>query len=94
MYEPVRHLSRHSSAPSSVIPNAGLPSVVDGRMHYDLSASQMKQHLTTFVEEYGVSVVGGCCGTTPEYIAGLVDALGDRAPARRHPEHGPEVTST
>ncbi|MEE8457963.1 MAG: methionine synthase [Acidimicrobiia bacterium] len=94
MYEPIRFLSRHASVPISVIPNAGLPSVVDGEMHYDLGAKEVAKHLSTFVEEYGVSVVGGCCGTTPEYIATLVDAIGHRAPAKRHPSAIPAVTST
>ncbi len=94
MYEAVRYLSRQSVAPVSVIPNAGLPSVVEGAMHYDLGATEMTEHLTTFVEEFGVSAVGGCCGTTPEYIAGLVDALGGRTPAKRQPTTIPAVTST
>ncbi|MEN8039868.1 MAG: methionine synthase [Actinomycetota bacterium] len=94
MYEPVRHLSRHATVPISVIPNAGLPSVVDGEMHYDLGVDEMADHLTTFVNDYGVSVVGGCCGTTPEYIAHLVDAVGGHTPAQRHPTRVPSVTST
>ena len=94
MYEPIRLLSRHAKVPISVIPNAGLPSVVDGEMRYDLGASEVARHLSTFVEEYGVSVVGGCCGTTPEYIATLVAAVGHRAPAKRHPSTIPAVTST
>jgi 5-methyltetrahydrofolate--homocysteine methyltransferase len=93
MYEAVRYLTRHSVAPISVIPNAGLPSVVDGDMHYDLGATEMAQHLITFVEEYGVSAVGGCCGTTPEYISTLVDAVGNRVPKGRHPISIPAVTS-
>jgi 5-methyltetrahydrofolate--homocysteine methyltransferase len=94
MYEAVRYLTRHSTVPVSVIPNAGLPSVVEGRMHYDLNAQDMAQHLTSFVEEYGVNVVGGCCGTTPEYISTLVDAVGGRIPTKRHPIRVPAVTST
>ncbi|GMQ92874.1 MAG: methionine synthase [Acidimicrobiia bacterium] len=94
MYEPIRVLSRHATVPISVIPNAGLPSVVNGEMHYDVGASDVAKHLTTFVEEYGVSVVGGCCGTTPEYIATLIDAVGHRAPAERNPSAIPAVTST
>ena len=94
MYEAVRYLTRHSTVPVSVIPNAGLPSVVQGQMHYDLGAKDMAEHLTAFIEEYGVSVVGGCCGTTPEYIATLVDAVGSRVPAKRHPTNIPAVTST
>jgi 5-methyltetrahydrofolate--homocysteine methyltransferase len=94
MYEAVRYRTRHSTAPVSVIPNAGLPSVVDGEMHYDLGVTEMAQHLTSFIEEYGVSVVGGCCGTTPEYISTLVDVVGDRTPKGRHPITIPAVTST
>jgi 5-methyltetrahydrofolate--homocysteine methyltransferase len=94
MYEAVRYLTRHATVPVSVIPNAGLPSVVAGKMHYDLGVKDMTDHLSTFVEEYGVSVVGGCCGTTPEYISTLVEALGDRTPAKRHPTEIPAVTST
>jgi 5-methyltetrahydrofolate--homocysteine methyltransferase len=94
MYEAVRYLTRHATVPVSVIPNAGLPSVVAGKMHYDLGVKDMTEHLSTFVEEYGVSVVGGCCGTTPEYISTLVGALGDRTPAKRHPTAIPSVTST
>jgi 5-methyltetrahydrofolate--homocysteine methyltransferase len=94
MYEPVRHLSAHSSTPISIIPNAGLPSVVDGAMHYDLDASDMAHHLRTFVEEFGVNVVGGCCGSTPEYIGTLIGALADVTPRVREPQRIPAVTST
>ena len=94
MYEPVRHLSARSRVPISVIPNAGIPSVVDGAMHYDLGAADMAGHLRTFVEEFGVSVVGGCCGSTPEYIATIVEALTEASPAPRTPVHQPAVTST
>lgn len=94
MYEAVRYLSRHATVPISIIPNAGLPSVVDGAMHYDLGADDMASHLATFVTEYGVGVVGGCCGTTPEYITTLIDRLGALTPASRQPEHLPSVSST
>ncbi|MDJ0791578.1 MAG: methionine synthase [Acidimicrobiia bacterium] len=94
MYEPVRHLSDNATVPISVIPNAGLPSVVDGAMHYDLGASEMATHLRTFVDEFGVSVVGGCCGSTPEYTAAVVDAIADTPRADRHPTPAPAVTST
>ncbi len=94
MYEAVRYLTRHASRPISIIPNAGLPSVVDGKMHYDLGATDMADHLATFVTEYGVRVVGGCCGTTPEYIATLVDRLTALDPQATRPEHIPAVSST
>ncbi|MGI9578805.1 MAG: homocysteine S-methyltransferase family protein, partial [Microthrixaceae bacterium] len=90
MSEHLRHLSQHSRVPISCLPNAGLPSVVDGKMHYDLSAQDFVAHHVRFVENYGVGIVGGCCGTTPEYIRQLAEAVGDREPAAREPdfEHG------
>ena len=90
MSEHVRHLSAHSRIPISVLPNAGLPSVVDGHMHYDLSAEQFVDFHRRFITEFGVNVVGGCCGTTPEYIRQLADAVAEIEPAHRHPhfEHG------
>ena len=94
MYEAVRYLSRHARAPISIIPNAGLPSVVDGEMVYDLGAADMASHLATFVREYGVSVVGGCCGSTPEYISTIIEAVRNVEPDIREPIHIPAVTST
>ena len=94
MYEPVRYLSQNATVPISIIPNAGLPSVVDGAMHYDLGATDMADHLETFISDYGVSVVGGCCGSTPEYIATIVEAVSDTEPAVRDPQLEPAVTST
>jgi 5-methyltetrahydrofolate--homocysteine methyltransferase len=90
MGEHLRHLSQHSRVPVSCLPNAGLPSVVDGRMHYDLTAEAFVAHMERFVDEFGLSVVGGCCGTTPEYIRQLAEAVGDREAPRReaHFEHG------
>lgn len=93
MSEHLRHLSQHSRMPISCLPNAGLPSVVDGKMHYDLSAEDFVAHQKRFVSELGVQVVGGCCGTTPEYIRQLVDAVADLTPAPRNPVHEPGATS-
>ena len=90
MSEHLRHLSQHSRIPISVMPNAGLPSVVDGRMHYDLTPEQFVEYQTRFIEEFGVRAVGGCCGTTPDFIRGLAAAVPDLTPAPRNPvfEHG------
>jgi len=86
MFEPLRHLTGHASTPVSCLPNAGLPSVVDGKMHYDLEAHQLAEYHRQFVSELGVSVIGGCCGTTPDYLRAVVDACADLTPAVRHPE--------
>lgn len=75
MNEHLRYLQQHADAPIAVLPNAGLPSVVDGAMHYDLTPEDFATHLTRFVADYGIRVVGGCCGTTPEHLRQLVDRL-------------------
>ena len=93
MTEHLRHLSQHARMPVSCLPNAGLPSVVDGKMHYDLTAEQFVAHHERFITELGVRVVGGCCGTTPEFIAQLVSRVGEIEPARREPEHEPGAAS-
>ena len=87
MGEHIRYLSQHARMPISVLPNAGLPSVVDGKMHYDLTPEEFVTHHRRFVGEFGVQVVGGCCGTTPEYIRQLAEAVRDITPAERHPVH-------
>jgi len=86
MFEPLRHLTGHAGTPVSCLPNAGLPSVVDGKMHYDLEAHQLAEYHRQFVSELGVSVIGGCCGTTPEFLEAVVDACADLTPAVRRPE--------
>jgi 5-methyltetrahydrofolate--homocysteine methyltransferase len=87
MYEHVRYLTAASSLPVSTIPNAGLPSVVEGRMHYDLTPDELAVHLQRFVTEHGVGVVGGCCGTTPAHLAAVVERCGSLVPRRREPRH-------
>lgn len=93
MNEHLRYLSQHSDIPLSCLPNAGLPSVVDGKMHYDLTPTELATHHRRFVEELGVSIVGGCCGTTPEYLARVVEAVRDLTPAVRDPEDEASVSS-
>ena len=93
MEEHVRFLSRHSRVPIAVIPNAGLPEVKDGQMHYGLTPHALADHLGRFVNEYGVRVVGGCCGTGDAHIATLVERCTDLAPADRQPEHRPGAAS-
>jgi len=93
MYEPLRHLSESSPVPLSCLPNAGLPSVVDGKMHYDLTPDALAEHLSKFVTEYGVQVVGGCCGTTPEHVARVVEAVRPLKPAVRSAVLEPAVAS-
>ncbi len=93
MGEAVRYLTAHSRAPVVVQPNAGLPSVVDGAMHYDLTPQQLADHLERFVVEHGVSVIGGCCGTTPEHLRAVVERCAGLIPRPRSPEDEPAVSS-
>ena len=93
MGEHLRHLAAHARMPISCIPNAGLPSVVDGHMHYDLSPEGLAEHHERFVTELGVNIIGGCCGTTPEHLAAVVDRCKDLTPAPRAPMHEAGATS-
>ncbi|MFI5256157.1 MAG: methionine synthase [Gemmatimonadales bacterium] len=82
MREPVRFLTEHASRPVSVIPNAGLPlNTGTGDAVYPLEPLPMAAMLREFVEQFGVRVVGGCCGTTPEHLAQIVAAIRDAKPA-------------
>jgi 5-methyltetrahydrofolate--homocysteine methyltransferase len=74
MGEHLRYLSQHTSIPLSCLPNAGLPSVVDGAMHYDLTPQELADYHRRFVSDLGVSVIGGCCGTTPAHLEAVVNA--------------------
>ncbi|HEV3213765.1 MAG TPA: methionine synthase [Acidimicrobiales bacterium] len=93
MYEPLRYLADASPLPLSCLPNAGLPSVVDGKMHYDLSPDELAEHLTRFVAEFGARAIGGCCGTTPAHLDAVVRSVRDVAPAHRDPVLEPAVAS-
>ena len=93
MGEAIRHLSANSTVPIAVQPNAGLPSVVDGAMHYDLKPEELAEYHHRFITEFGVSAVGGCCGTTPAHLAAVVAACADAVPARRHPDPEPAAAS-
>ena len=93
MQEHLRHLAQHSPIPISVLPNAGLPSVVDGETHYDLTPQQLAEFHRHHVQDLGITVVGGCCGTTPEHLRQVVEAVRNVTPARRNPVQEASVTS-
>ena len=93
MQEHLRHLAQHSPIPISVLPNAGLPSVVDGKTHYDLTPQQLAEFHRHHVHDLGITVVGGCCGTTPEHLRQVVEAVRNITPATRNPQQEASVTS-
>src|SRR5690606_14955186 len=76
-----------------IIPNAGIPHNEGGQAVYPLQPTPFADQLEEFVREFGVSVVGGCCGTTPEHIRLLVERVGGLAPKSRDVPHVPRLSS-
>jgi 5-methyltetrahydrofolate--homocysteine methyltransferase len=93
MSEHLRHLAGHSTIPISCEPNAGLPVLTPDGASYPLTPAQLADAHERFTKEFGLSLVGGCCGTTPEHIAALADRVGGRPTAARRPRHEPGVAS-
>ncbi|WP_372071063.1 methionine synthase [Tistrella mobilis] len=85
MQEHVRYLSQTWRRRISVLPNAGLPELVDGRTHYPLGARELAQWLERFIVEDGIDIVGGCCGTGPDHIRAIDEMLRRRGGARHRP---------
>jgi 5-methyltetrahydrofolate--homocysteine methyltransferase len=83
MNDAVRYLGLNSSKDVSVLPNAGLPENVGGHPVYRLSPQELAEYHKHFVQDYGVRIVGGCCGTTPEHLKAVVDAVCGVEPAKR-----------
>ncbi|WP_168581521.1 methionine synthase [Gephyromycinifex aptenodytis] len=93
MSEHLRHLSKNARVAISVMPNAGLPQLGKHGAVYPLSPQELAQAHAGFVREYGVSLVGGCCGTTPEHLAAVVQAVGGMPIPAREPNPEPGVAS-
>ncbi|MFD3309239.1 methionine synthase [Streptomyces sp. NPDC058694] len=93
MSEHLRYLARHSRIPLSCMPNAGLPVLGKNGAHYPLTAPELADAQETFVREYGLSLIGGCCGTTPEHLRQVVERVRDLTPAARDPRPEPGAAS-
>jgi 5-methyltetrahydrofolate--homocysteine methyltransferase len=93
MSEHLRYLAGHSRIPISCEPNAGLPMLTPDGASYPLTPVQLADAHERFTREFGLSLVGGCCGTTPEHIAALADRVGGRPVAPRRPRPEPGVAS-
>jgi 5-methyltetrahydrofolate--homocysteine methyltransferase len=83
MNDAVRYLALNSTKQVSVLPNAGLPENVGGHPVYRLTPQELADYHKHFVQDYGVRIVGGCCGTTPEHLKAVVDAVSAVEPAKR-----------
>ncbi|WUH94413.1 methionine synthase [Streptomyces sp. NBC_00433] len=90
MSEHLRYLAQHSRIPLSCMPNAGLPVLTKDGAHYPLTPGELADAHEVFTREYGLSLVGGCCGTTPEHLRQLVERVGgqDLHPRSPRPEPG------
>ena len=93
MSEHLRQLSQHSQIPVMVMPNAGLPILQGDGAYYPLTPDELATAHEQFIKEYGLALVGGCCGTTPEHLKAVVDRVGGRALAKRKIEIEPGVAS-
>jgi 5-methyltetrahydrofolate--homocysteine methyltransferase len=93
MTEHIRYLCENAPMPVSVLPNAGLPSVKDGAMHYDETPETFTAQIVHFASDFGVNVVGGCCGTTPEHLKMVVDAMQRITPKQRDAQLIPSASS-
>jgi len=83
MNDAVRYLALNSTKQVSVLPNAGLPQNEGGHAVYKLTPQDLAEYHKHFVQDYGVRIVGGCCGTTPEHLKAVVDAVSGVEPAKR-----------
>jgi 5-methyltetrahydrofolate--homocysteine methyltransferase len=89
----IKYLAEHSPFIVSCIPNAGLPENVGGQAHYRLTPMELRMSLMHFVEDLGVQVIGGCCGTRPEHIQQLAEIAKDLKPKVRQPSLEPAAAS-
>ncbi|CAB4887691.1 unannotated protein [freshwater metagenome] len=93
MSEHLRYLSKNSKVLISVMPNAGLPILGPNGATYPLSPDELALALDTFVTDYGLTLIGGCCGTTPEHLGAVVNKIHGRVPAPRVVNAEPGVAS-
>ncbi|BAT53066.1 5-methyltetrahydrofolate--homocysteine S-methyltransferase [Nostoc sp. NIES-3756] len=89
----IKYLAEHSPFVVSCIPNAGLPENVGGQAHYRLTPTELRMALMHFVEDLGVQVIGGCCGTRPAHIQQLAEIAKDLKPKVRQPSLEPAAAS-
>ena len=93
MSEHLRQLSKFSTVPIMVMPNAGLPELTADGARYPLGPEELATAHEQFVKEFGLSLVGGCCGTTPAHLKAVVDRVGGMKLSPRKPEHDAGVAS-
>jgi 5-methyltetrahydrofolate--homocysteine methyltransferase len=93
MSEHLRYLSKNAKVAISVMPNAGLPVLGTNGASYPLGPNELADALEGFVDDYGISLVGGCCGTTPAHLSAVVNKVSGKSIAKRNPELDPGASS-
>ena len=93
MSEHLRYLSKNAKVAISVMPNAGLPVLGANGASYPLGPDELALAIEGFVNDYGISLVGGCCGTTPEHLSAVVNKVSGKPIAQRSPELDPGASS-
>ncbi|MFE4700216.1 methionine synthase [Streptomyces sp. NPDC056738] len=93
MSEHLRYLTRHSRIPLLCMPNAGLPVLTKDGAHFPLDAEGLADAQENFVRDYGLSLIGGCCGTTPEHLRQVVERVNGLTPVERNPRPEPGAAS-
>src|SRR5687767_12102563 len=94
MRDAIRYLGEHSPVPLHCIPNAGIPiQGPEGETIFPEKPEPLANVLQEFVERFGVGIVGGCCGTTPDHIAAIVERVGGREPKKRPEAASPLLAS-
>lgn len=93
MSEHLRYLARHSRTPLMCMPNAGLPVLTKDGAHFPLGPDGLADSQETFVRDYGLSLIGGCCGTTPAHMKAVVDRVRGLTPPERDPRPEPGAAS-
>lgn len=89
----IKYLAEHSPFIVSCIPNAGLPENVGGQAFYRMTPIELRMSLMHFIEDLGVQIIGGCCGTRPDHIKALAEISSTLKPKERHPEYEPSAAS-
>ncbi|WP_431032528.1 methionine synthase [Streptomyces sp. P6-2-1] len=93
MSEHLRYLARHARIPLACMPNAGLPVLTKEGAHFPLSAPELADWQESFVRDYQLSLVGGCCGSTPEHLRRVVERVRGMEPGVREPRPEPGAAS-
>jgi 5-methyltetrahydrofolate--homocysteine methyltransferase len=93
MNDAVRYLAHNAPKEISILPNAGLPENVGGVAHYRLTPQSLAEWHKKFITEYGIRIVGGCCGTNPQHIKAVADLCANLEPAKREIQVTPSASS-